>query len=142
MNDRVDELPLCERLYLDRYWRVAHRWSALPGWLVVGLRRHAEAVEALSIEEATGLGLILRAASLALKDAVGCTKPYVMLFAEREGYSHVHVHLVPRMEWFTAEDTAVGVFRFLNVPPEEQVSVNERERLAAEIGQSVRYILG
>lgn len=138
MNADVDRLPLYERLYLDESWRVAHGWSSLPGWLVVALRRHAEALDELTDHEAESLGRLLKAASVALKRAVGCRKTYVILFAEHPLYPHVHLHVVPRMDWFTDNDRATSVFRFLNVPEEDRVTVSERERLAAEVGQTLR----
>jgi diadenosine tetraphosphate (Ap4A) HIT family hydrolase len=133
LNDQFDELPLRERIYLDESWRVAHGWSALPGWLVVALRRHAVALDELTATEAVALGQVLRAASVALRHTVGCEKTYVILFAEHPRYPHVHLHVVPRMPWFTENDKATEVFRFLNVPEGDQVEVAERERLASEI---------
>lgn len=134
LNEQGDGLPAYERLYVGEHWRVAHAWSSLPGWLVVGLRRHAAGLDELTAEEAESLGRLLRAASIALKQAVGCEKTYVMLFAEQELFAHVHLHVVPRMSWFGPDERAAGAFRFLNVPPDEQVSVAERERLAQELG--------
>jgi diadenosine tetraphosphate (Ap4A) HIT family hydrolase len=142
LNAQVDDLPLRERVYLDEHWRIAHGWSSLPGWLVLALRRHAEALDELTADEAAALGPILAAASEALRQAVGCRKTYVMLFAEHPLYPHVHLHVVPRMDWFTKDDLATAVFRFLNVPEQDQVAVGERERLAAEIGQAMYATLG
>lgn len=141
LNAQVEGLPLCERLYLDESWRVSHGWSSLPGWLVVTHRRHVEALDELTPDEAAALGSILRAASVALKQVVGCGKTYVILFAEHPRYPHVHLHVVPRMDWFTDNDSSTSVFRFLNVPEREQVGVDERERLASEIGQAMRALL-
>lgn len=142
LNAAINDLPLRERVYLDEGWRVAHGWSSLPGWLVVVLRRHAEALDELTADEAASLGPLLRAASVALKRAVGCEKTYVILFAEQLRYQHVHLHVVPRMGWFTEDDRSLSVFRFMNVPEVEQVAVSERERLAKEIGQTIRALVG
>jgi diadenosine tetraphosphate (Ap4A) HIT family hydrolase len=142
LNVQLDQLPQSERLYLNDGWRVAHGWSSLPGWLVVVLRRHAAALDELTAEEADSLGSLLRAASVALKEAVGCEKTYVILFAEQSRYSHVHLHVVPRMSWFTEDDRAANVFRFMNVPEQQQVSFGERERLAVQIGGTIRQLVG
>jgi diadenosine tetraphosphate (Ap4A) HIT family hydrolase len=142
LNAQADYLPVRERVYLDANWRVAHGWSSLPGWLVVALRRHVEALDELTAEEAVELGTILRAASIALKRVVSCDKTYVMLFAEHPRYPHLHLHVVPRMHWFTDDDRSTAVFRFLNVPEDEQVAVDERERLARAIGASMAEIIG
>jgi diadenosine tetraphosphate (Ap4A) HIT family hydrolase len=137
LNADTDALPFRERLYLDEHWRVAHGWSSLPGWLVVASRRHIESIAELTTEEAVSLGRILRAASIALDEVVACDKTYVMQFAEHPRYPHVHFHVVPRMSWFGDDDRAAGVFRFLNLPEEEQVPVAERERLALAIGGAI-----
>jgi diadenosine tetraphosphate (Ap4A) HIT family hydrolase len=141
LNAGVAELPLRERLHVNDHWRVAHGWSSLPGWLIIALRRHAESLDELTADEAASLGPVLRAASFALKQVVACRKTYVMLFAEHPRYAHVHIHLVPRMDWFGNDDVSTAVFKFLNVPEEEQVPVVERERLVAELGGAIRSAL-
>ena len=45
------------------------------------------------------------------------------------------------MNWFGDNDRSTAVFRFLTAPEEEQVSVDERERLAGEIGHTMRALL-
>ena len=57
LNSQTFDLPLRERLYLDDYWRVSHGWSSLPGWLCIVLRRHVEALDELSAEEATHISI-------------------------------------------------------------------------------------
>ena len=137
LNAQGDSLPLRERLYVDRHWRIAHGWSSLPGWLIVAARRHVESLHELEPEEAEPLGGLLRAASVALQEIVGCEKTYVMLFAEHPRYPHVHFHVVPRMAWFGELERSAAAFRFLNMPEDEQVPAPERDRLAAEIGASI-----
>ena len=90
-------LPLRERVHVDEHWRLATAFdSALPGWLVLLPRRHVEGLHELTAEESAELGHLLRAASAALVEVTGCLKTYVALFAEAEGFSHLHVHVVPR----------------------------------------------
>lgn len=135
LNASVASLPFRERLYLSDSWRVSHAWSALPGWLVAMPLRHVESLAEVTADEAVELGGLLRSASAALVDLVGCRRTYVMLFAEQPRYHHLHVHVVPRMDWFTEADRGPAVFRRLDVPPEEQVPAEERERLAAAIAR-------
>jgi diadenosine tetraphosphate (Ap4A) HIT family hydrolase len=137
MNAGIDELPLVERLYVDEHWRVSHAWSSLPGWLVFSLRRHAVSLDELAPAEAETMGRLQQAAAAALRAEVGCEKTYVMLFAEHPDF-HLHFHVVPRMPWFGPGDLAGDVFRFMNVPEEDQVSLEERERLAKRIGDALR----
>ena len=71
-----------------------HRQS-LPGWLVLVPRRHTVALDDLTADEAADLGPLLRAVSSALRDVVRCRKTYVVLFAEAEGFQHIHFHIIP-----------------------------------------------
>ncbi len=59
------------------------------------------------------LGLLARKASIALQAVTGCTKTYLMLFAEAEGFGHLHVHVVPRMPDFEPEVLGPRVFAYL-----------------------------
>ena len=92
-----DTSPRQDVLRTD-HWRVAHAFnSTLPGWLVLLPSQHLTAFTELSAEAAGELGPLIRRLSLALEEVTGCVKTYVMQFSEAEGFSHLHVHLVPRM---------------------------------------------
>jgi diadenosine tetraphosphate (Ap4A) HIT family hydrolase len=66
-------------------------------------RRHVTALDELDDDELAPLGSLLGRLTSALRAVTGCEKTYVALFAEAEGNSHVHLHVVPRMPGFTAE---------------------------------------
>lgn len=97
-------------------------------------RRHVAAIADLDPEEAASLGSVLRAASVALRETVGCEKTYVMQFAEAEAHRHVHFHVVPRMPGLDVDRRGPNVFAYLNVPEHEQVPAADRNALAARIG--------
>ena len=142
LNTTVTSLPFRERLYVDEHWRIAHGWSALPGWLVVAPRRHVESLGELTRAEAAMLGELLRAGTRALGDVVASARTYVVLFAEQPRYHHLHVHVVPRMDWFTERDRGQGVFRHLTVTDDQQLPPEERERLARAIAAHLEDELG
>ena len=140
---RGGEKPPRERIHVGGGWRVAHAFgSALPGWLVVVPRRHVTRLSELTSEESLELGPILRAASGALEDILGCEKTYAALFAEAEGFAHLHFHLVPRMPDFEPADVGPGVFHFLDEPEDDQISTDEADRLAEELAPALRQRLG
>ncbi len=92
------DAPFRERLVRRAGWRVAHDFnSSLEGWLIVAPLRHVRSLDELTLEESRALGELLWESSVALKAVTGCVKTYVMLFAEAEGFAHLHVHVVPRM---------------------------------------------
>ena len=61
-----------------------------------------------------------------------------MLFAEREGWTHVHFHIVPRMRDLGGDHIGPGTLDFVNRPEEEWIPRAERTRLASKIGAEVR----
>jgi diadenosine tetraphosphate (Ap4A) HIT family hydrolase len=131
-------LPVRERIYDDGLWRVAHAFnSSLPGWLVLLPWRHVSAIAELTVDEAAWLGPLLHRLSQALHAVVGCPKTYVMQFAEAEGFSHVHFHVVPRMAGWPREWKGPRVFHFLGEDETTWVPTDEMDR----IGLAVREYL-
>ena len=108
------DAPFRERFVREAGWRVAHDFnSSLAGWLILAPLRHLHSLAELTTEEATALGALLRESSIALERVTGCSKTYVMLFAEAEGFAHLHVHVVPRMPDQPADRRGPAVFGYL-----------------------------
>jgi diadenosine tetraphosphate (Ap4A) HIT family hydrolase len=133
-NEKIGALPPREEILVAGSWRVAHAFgTSLPGWLVVMPNRHVRALHDLEPDEAAQLGEVLRRVSGALRDVVGSEKAYLVFFAEAEGFEHLHVHVIPRLPSFTAEQRGPNVFKFLGVPPEDEVSEADRDDLALRL---------
>ncbi len=129
--------PLWDCIYQTPYWDVAHCFrTALPGWLVLVVRRHIAAVDELTEAEAAELGPLIRRTSAALREVTGCIKTYVVQFAESPDHPHVHFHIIPRMADQPEERKSVHVFEYL-AEPDEQVS----EEVMNAIALRVRGIL-
>jgi diadenosine tetraphosphate (Ap4A) HIT family hydrolase len=107
--------------------------TALPGWLVLVARRHVEAIDELTDDEAVELGRLIRRASIALREVTGCIKTYVIQFAEHEDHPHVHFHIVPRMEDQPEDRRSVRIFGYLGVPNEERVPEERMNEISARI---------
>lgn len=123
-----------EQVHVEGLWRVALAFdSSMPGWLVVVPQRHVEGLHEVSSEDAAVLGSLLHRLSVALVEVTGCVKTYVMLFAEAEGFAHLHVHLVPRPADLPAEHRGPRVFAYLGAAPDQQVSTEERNELTAAL---------
>ena len=130
--------PLWDRILRTPYWDVAHSFNtSLPGWLVLVLHRHAEAVDELNEEEARELGRLILHTSRALKEITGCLKTYVMQFAEAQGHPHVHFHIVPRMADMPEDHRSTKVFAYLGVPDEERLSQEEMNRIAQQVREKL-----
>jgi diadenosine tetraphosphate (Ap4A) HIT family hydrolase len=134
-NELFDQLPPRERIAADPSWRVVHDFnSALPGWLVLVPRRHVASIAELTDAEASTLGIWQVRLSRALRVVTGCVKTYVMQFAEKEGFSHVHFHIVPRMPDLPIDRRGPGILQYLNpLSPGPGLSEEQRDDLAGAI---------
>jgi diadenosine tetraphosphate (Ap4A) HIT family hydrolase len=126
--------PLWDCIHRTQFWDVVHSYNtALPGWLVLVVRRHIEAVDKLTDEEAVELGILLRQVSLALKEITGCVKTYVIQFAEMAEHPHVHFHIVPRMANQPENRRGTEIFGYLNVSEEQRVSEESMNEIAVKV---------
>jgi diadenosine tetraphosphate (Ap4A) HIT family hydrolase len=108
-------LPPREDIVHTDHWRVAHAFnSSLAGWLVLLPTRHVTAFTDLTPQAADELGGLVRRVSVALEQVTGCVKTYLMQFSEAEGFSHLHLHLVPRMPDHPVEARGPKVFAYLS----------------------------
>jgi diadenosine tetraphosphate (Ap4A) HIT family hydrolase len=123
------DAPVRECFIRQAGWRVAHDFnSSLEGWLILAPLRHVHSLDELTDGEALALGDLLRKASVALKAVTGCEKTYVMLFAEAEGFAHLHVHVVPRMADQPDDRRGPDVFGYLK--DGRPLSAQRRDELA------------
>lgn len=125
------ELPPSENIAADDHWRVAHALgTALEGWLILLPRRHVTAVSELSDAEARELGVWQVRLSRALHGVFGCEKTYIAQFAETEGFTHVHFHVVPRSPDLPRELRGPGIFELMRPgrPPVTRQRIDEIAR--------------
>ena len=135
----IDAEPVRERIWWDGRWRIAHAIRcALPGWVVVAPARHVLSLAELSPDEAAALGPLLTAVSRALVDVTGCEKVYMALFAEAEGFRHLHIHVVPRHTDLPDDLRGPRVFGYLGRPESEWVSEDEMERIGVALNRAIR----
>ncbi len=131
---RLPDLPPREDVLHTEHWRVAHAFdSSLAGWLVVLPTRHVTTFTALTAEAADELGGLVRRLSSALESVTGCLKTYLMQFSEAEGFSHLHLHLVPRMADQPEEARGPRVFTHLGASEEQRLSDAERDAVALRL---------
>jgi diadenosine tetraphosphate (Ap4A) HIT family hydrolase len=106
-------------MYDGDYWTVDHAYpTALVGWLVLVLKRHAEAMHELSAAECAEMGELLGRTARALREETGCEKEYIACFAEADHFHHVHIHVVPRRADLPHELQGPRSFALLNPAPE------------------------
>lgn len=124
-------LPPRDDVISTTHWRVTHAFNVtLPGWLVLVPTRHVTSFAELSQEAAGELGVLLHRLSGVLETVTGCVKTYMMQFSEAEGYSHLHVHLVPRLQDHPAKALGPEVFAYMTDDQTEWLPESERDSLA------------
>lgn len=130
--------PLWDSIIRSDQWDVVHAYdTSLLGWIVLVPRRHMEAVDELTESEGHELADLLRNVSSFLKRSLGCTKTYIMQFAEHPLHPHVHFHVVPRMPGIPKENMGANVFHYLGVDDESRVPEDEMNRLADQLRQEL-----
>jgi diadenosine tetraphosphate (Ap4A) HIT family hydrolase len=127
-------LPPREDVMRTDHWRVAHAFnSTLPGWLVLLPTRHLTSFTELTPEAADELGGLVRRLSAALEKVTGCVKTYLMQFSEAEGFSHLHLHLVPRLADHPVDARGPRVFVYLSEDEAQWLPAAERDAIALSV---------
>jgi diadenosine tetraphosphate (Ap4A) HIT family hydrolase len=127
-------LPPRDDVVHTEYWRVAHAFnSTLPGWLVVLPTRHVTSFTQVASEAADELGGLVTRLSAALERVTGCVKTYLMQFSEAEGFSHLHLHLVPRLPDHPEDARGPKVFAYLTDDEAQWMPTTERDGIALAI---------
>ena len=112
-----------QAIFDGEFWLVEHAYpTSLLGWTVVRLKRHCEALHLLSKQEFTELAQIQFAVTKALHELLDLEKEYVACFSEKEGFKHLHVHVIPKIKGTRPEDGGVNAFRFLGPAAENFLS--------------------
>ena len=111
-----------QTIYQGRHWLIEHAYPCgLVGWLVIVLRRHAEAMHELAPDEWAELGSLQQKAATLLHSGLQCEKEYVMGIADVPGFTHVHFHVIAKPRDLNAELVGTRIFAMLKVGPEEAV---------------------
>lgn len=130
----VTSPPPREDVVHTDHWRVVHAFnSTLPGWLVLLPVRHITSFTELTPEAADELGGLVRRLGLALEAVTGCVKTYLMQFSEAEGFSHLHLHLVPRHADHPDDARGPRVFAYLTDDEAQWLPEAERDDIARSV---------
>jgi diadenosine tetraphosphate (Ap4A) HIT family hydrolase len=126
-------------VYDGCYWLIEHAYPChMKGWLVIVLKRHVEALHELTPEEFTELGQLQALAVKHLRAALDCAKEYIVCFAEKEHFTHIHFHVVARPRDLPVELQGTRIFAMINVAEEEAVP---RAEICAFCEELQRHIL-
>jgi diadenosine tetraphosphate (Ap4A) HIT family hydrolase len=113
-------------IFEGTYWLVEHAYPVkVVGWIVIVLKRHAEALHELTSEEFAELAQIQFILIPLLHEELLCEKEYVVCYAELEHFRHIHVHIFAKPSNLPEELKGGGSFALLKVTPEAAVPPRE-----------------
>lgn len=109
-------------IYVGKYWTVDHAYPvSLPGWLVIVPKRHVTALHSLQPVEWAEYIIIQQKVIKALHKVLTTKKEYIACFAEKEGFSHIHFHIIPRASDLPKDFRGLKIFK-LTKPPYKPVA--------------------
>lgn len=113
-------------IFEGQYWLVEHAYPVkVIGWIVIVLKRHAQALHELTSEEFTELAEIQARLIPLLHEELNCEKEYVVCYAEMEHFRHIHFHVFAKPSNLPEELKGGGSFALLKVMGEEAVPSNK-----------------
>lgn len=113
-------------IFEGEHWLIEHAYPCgMVGWLVLVLKRHAEALHELSREEFSELAELQHKTTKLLHDELNSAKEYVVCFAEAAHFNHIHFHIISRPSDLPSELRGPGIFSMLKVTEDEAVSRDE-----------------
>lgn len=113
-------------IFEGEYWLVEHAYPVKTiGWLVIVLKRHAEALHELTTEEFIELAQIQAKLTRFLYEELQCEKEYISCYAELEHFRHIHFHVFAKPSNLPDELKGGKSFALLKVTPEEAVPPDE-----------------
>ncbi len=120
------------------HWKIEHGYpSAIPGWLVVVLKRHCVALHDLSADEWMELGQLMPVVTRALHAVLGSEKEYVFQLAEGEGFHHVHFHVIACQADWGSDRRGVKVFNVVGSKVKNPLST---EALLPTVEEIQKYL--
>ncbi len=125
-------------IYDDGLWRLEHALEPVPlaGWLVLKPLRHVESMADLTSEEAAAFGPLVARVTAAIEHLLAPARTYLCLFAEADGFAHIHFHLIPRAPDLPREYHGPRIFEHLRLATMQGRSladIREVERIAWDI---------
>ena len=110
-------------IYKGTYWIVEHAYpTLLAGWLVILLKRHAEALHELTQAEFQELADIQYKLAHITGNAPHIQKEYLFCTGEGLGFQHIHIHFVPKPINLPPSLVGSSIFQLLQVSPEDALS--------------------
>lgn len=124
-NSGLKKISPGRSLLKGSHWNVEHAFpTSLLGWTVIVLNRHCEELHNLTRSEWAELAEIQYLVTKTMNQYSLVEKEYVACFAEKEGFKHIHFHVIPKSSTLRPESSGVNVFAHLN-PKEQEILTSD-----------------
>lgn len=113
-------------IYEGSYWLVEHAYPVkMVGWLVIVLKRHAEALHELTSDEFTELAQIQAEIIPLLHEELHSEKEYISCYAEMDHFRHIHLHVFAKPSDLPDELKGGRSFALLKTTAEDAIPAAE-----------------
>jgi RimJ/RimL family protein N-acetyltransferase/diadenosine tetraphosphate (Ap4A) HIT family hydrolase len=125
-------------------WRLEHVIEPVPmaGWLVLKPFRHVEAFADLEPREAAELGPLLCAITRGMTEVLSPAKIYLSMFMEGEGFTHLHIHIIPRAADVPPDRRGPHVFEYLRETKSREPDAERTARAVSIATELRRRLIG
>jgi diadenosine tetraphosphate (Ap4A) HIT family hydrolase len=138
----IERLSPVPRILETRHWVAEHLSStSIKGWVIVLPKRHVTAIHQLPKEDMVEFGELLHVICEGQYALYKPVKEYFMQYSEGEGYSHTHVHIVPRVPELPDKFKGPRVMRAMGNNPENTLPILPIEEVTAEALKLRKYLL-
>jgi diadenosine tetraphosphate (Ap4A) HIT family hydrolase len=138
----IINLSKYQRIHESEYWVVEHMSPcAIKGWIVVALKRHCTGLHELKADEFMNFAQIARNICLTMKYLQNSEKEYVMQFAEKDRFGHVHFHVISRLSDWPQELKGINIFNAINSSVCSPIMDDELEKYVIEFKKHFNSIL-
>jgi diadenosine tetraphosphate (Ap4A) HIT family hydrolase len=111
----VKRIPPGNPIFISKYWTLEHKSkSPISGWVVLILNTHKESLNQVSEEEWREFSILLPIIIKVIKKTFICERQYVCQFAAKEGFKHVHWHIIPIANNFPTQYQGSKIFSLLD----------------------------
>jgi diadenosine tetraphosphate (Ap4A) HIT family hydrolase len=127
-------------IYAGRHWLIEHAYpTRLKGWLVIVLKRHVEALHELTRDEFVELGELQALAVKLLYETLDSAKEYSACFAEKDGFQHIHFHIVARSRDLPDQLKGTKIFAMINTTEAEALPREEIKTFCETLKAAVSF---
>jgi diadenosine tetraphosphate (Ap4A) HIT family hydrolase len=110
-------IPPGNPIFTSKHWTLEHKsQSPIYGWVILVLNTHKSSLADISEEEWREYSTLMPIIFRILKNTFDCEQLYVCQFAAKQGFEHIHWHIIPTNHDLPEKYRGSKIFTILNEP--------------------------